>query len=107
MNLPKIVSELVRTQNNFDSVTYANCFSETAVVHDESKTHNGKKEIKEWIADANERYSATMEPLDFHENGSESILKVEVEGNFDGSPIVLDYHLEISDGLIQSIRVTG
>ena len=69
MNLPKIVSELVRTQNNFDSVAYANCFSETAVVHDEGKTHNGKKEIEEWIADANERYGATMEPLDFQESG--------------------------------------
>ena len=107
MNLPKIVTELVRTQNNFDSVAYANCFSETAVVHDESKTHNGKKEIEEWIADANTRYAATMEPIDFQENGSKSILKVEVAGNFTGSPAVLDYHLEISDGLIQSVRVTG
>jgi len=107
MNLPKIVSELVRTQNNFDSVAYANCFSETAVVHDEGKTHHGKKEIEEWIADANKRYAATMELLDFHKNGSTSILKVEVKGKFEGSPIALDYHLEISDGLIQSIRVTG
>lgn len=107
MNLPKIVLELVRTQNNFDSVAYANCFSETAVVHDEGKTHNGKKEIKEWIADANERYRATMEPLDFQENGSKGKLQVKVEGNFEGSPIVLDYHLEISDDLIQSVRVTA
>ncbi|MDQ0965340.1 hypothetical protein QFZ20_000743 [Flavobacterium sp. W4I14] len=107
MNLPKIVSELVRTQNNFDSVAYAKCFSETAVVHDDGKTHKGKKEIEEWIADANQRYSATMEPLDFQENGSNSILKVKVEGDFDGSPIVLEYHLEISGGLIQSVRVAG
>lgn len=107
MKLPEIVSELVRTQNNFDSVAYANCFSQTAIVHDDGKTHKGKKEIEEWIADANEKYSATMEPLDFEENGLQSKLKVKVEGNFDGSPIVLDYHLEISDGLIQSLRVTG
>ena len=107
MNLPKIVSELVRTQNNFDSVAYANCFAETAVVHDDGKTHNGKKEIEEWIADANQRYGATMEPLDYQEDGSKSILKVEVEGNFDGSPIVLNYHLEITDGLIDSVNVTG
>lgn len=107
MNLPKIVSELVRTQNNFDSVSYANCFSETAVVHDDGKIYNGRKEIEEWIEDANKRYGATMEPLNFQENGSESILKIEVEGNFDGSPIILDYHLEIYDSLIQSVRVTG
>lgn len=44
MNLPKVITELVKTQNSFDSAAYANCFSETAVAFDEGKTHNGKKE---------------------------------------------------------------
>ncbi|WP_028786032.1 hypothetical protein [Terrimonas ferruginea] len=107
MNLPKVVSDLVNTQNSFDSVAYANCFSEKAVVHDEGKTHNGRKEIELWIADANARYEATMQPISFEENGPESLLKVEVSGKFDGSPIVLSYHLGITDGLIQSLKVTG
>ena len=96
MNLPKVVSELVRTQNNFDSAAYANCFSETAVVFDEGKTHNGRKEIENWIADANERYKSTMEPLSYEENEKESILEAEVSGTFPGSPIVLKFHFEIS-----------
>ncbi|WP_220472621.1 hypothetical protein [Spirosoma foliorum] len=45
MNLPKVVAELVLAQNNFDSVAYATCFFETAVVFDEGKTHHGRKEI--------------------------------------------------------------
>lgn len=105
MNLPKVISDLVKTQNNFDSVAYANCFSETAVVFDEGKTHKGRKEIAQWIADANNRYEATMKPVSFEEK--ESILKAEVTGNFDGSPIILNYHLEIVDELIQSLRITG
>jgi len=48
------------SQNNFDSVAYAKCFSETAVVFDEGKTHKGRKQIEQWIADANERYKAVM-----------------------------------------------
>lgn len=107
MNLPKVLSDLVKTQNNFDSVAYANCFSETAVVFDEGKTHKGRKEIEHWIADANERYEAVMKPIDFEEKESESILKAEVSGNFEGSPIVLNYHLEITDGLIKSLKITG
>jgi len=75
MNLPKVVSDLVRTQNDFDSVAYANCFAETAVVYDEGKTHKGRKEIERWIADANERYEATMQPVGFEEKGTESVLK--------------------------------
>ncbi|MCD0488835.1 nuclear transport factor 2 family protein [Pedobacter sp. MC2016-14] len=105
MNLPKVISDLVKTQNNFDRIAYANCFSETAVVFDEGKTHKGRKEIEHWIADANKRYKASMKPVSFEEQ--ESILKVEVSGNFEGSPIVLSYHLEIDDELIQSLSITG
>lgn len=107
MNLPKVVADLVETQNNFDSVAYANCFSETAVVFDEGKTHNGKKEIERWIADSNERYKATIKPVGFEVKETESLLMAETSGNFEGSPIVLTYHLEIVDELIQSLKVTG
>ncbi|RZK41088.1 MAG: nuclear transport factor 2 family protein [Pedobacter sp.] len=105
MNLPKVITELVKTQNNFDSVAYSNCFSETAVVFDEGKTHEGRKKIEQWIADANDRYKAKMQPVSFQE--TESILKVEVSGQFEGSPIVLNYHLELANDLIQSLKITG
>ncbi|WP_343539570.1 hypothetical protein [Sphingobacterium thalpophilum] len=42
MNLPNIISDLVKAQNEFDSAAYANCFTEDAEVFDEGKTHNGK-----------------------------------------------------------------
>lgn len=107
MNLPKIIEDLVVAQNNFDSVAYASCFSETAVVFDEGKMHNGRKEIERWIADANERYEATMKPVSFEEKETESLLKAEASGKFSGSPIVLSYHLEIANDLIQSLKITG
>jgi ketosteroid isomerase-like protein len=105
MNLPKVVADLVETQNSFDSAAYANCFSENAIVFDEGKTHNGRKEIKQWIEKANTDYQAVMKPLEYSEN--EEILKAEVSGNFPGSPIVLSYHLKLEDGLIQSLKITG
>ena len=107
MNLPKVVSDLVKAQDNYDSVTYANCFSETATVVDEGKTYNGKKEIESWIAAANEKYKTVMKPTAFEEKGVASILLAEISGTFDGSPVVLEYRFEIIDGLIQSLKVTG
>ena len=107
MNLPKVIADLVNAQNNFDSVAYAKCFSETAIVFDEGRTHNGRKEIEYWIADANERYEAVMKPVSFEEKETESLLKAEASGKFGGSPIVLSYHLEIAGELIQSLRITG
>lgn len=104
MNLPKVVAKLTEAQNNFDSVAYAACFTETAVVFDEGKTHNGRKEIENWIDKANREYQATMKPLDYNE--TENILSAETSGNFPGSPIVLNYHLQITDELIQSLKIT-
>lgn len=103
MNLPNIISELVKAQNEFDSAAYANCFTENAEVFDEGKTHNGKAEIENWIDKANKEYKATMKSLNYNEN----ILSAEISGTFPGSPLVLKYHFELNDGLIQSLKITG
>lgn len=105
MNLPNVLTKLAEAQNNFDSVTYADCFSENAVVFDEGKTHNGKPEIQQWIQKANEEYHTIMKPLEYSE--SDEILRAEVSGNFPGSPIVLSYHLKIDNDLITSLKITG
>lgn len=103
MNLPKVVEQLVKTQNEFDSATYAQCFTETAVVFDEGKTHTGRQAIEHWINKANQDYRASMKPLEYSE--SEQTLTCEISGNFPGSPIVLNYHYDFEGGLIQALKI--
>ena len=105
MNLPIVIEDLAKAQNSSDSVAYSNCFSESAIVFDEGKTHKGRIEIEQWIKKANEEYQAAMKPLEY--SATDEVLKAEVSGNFPGSPIVLSYHFEFKDGLIQSLRITG
>ena len=103
MNLPNVIADLAAAQNNFDSLAYANCFSETAVVFDEGKTHTGKTAIKNWIEKANLEYKAVMKPLEY--SPAEQTLQAEVSGTFAGSPIVLTYQFELKDGQIQSLKI--
>lgn len=105
MNLPKVIEELVKTQNEFDSAAYANCFAEDAQVFDEGKTHNGKAEIEKWIDKSNKDYKATMEPVDYDEK--EDILLAKIAGSFPGSPLTLKFHFKIADGKIKNLKVTG
>lgn len=105
MNLPDAISDLIQAQNEFDSLAYDNCFAETAVVIDEGKTYIGKNEIQQWIGDAHSRYAIRMEPIIYIE--TDTILKAEVSGTFDGSPVVLSYHFELAHGRIQSLTITG
>ncbi|GEP94044.1 nuclear transport factor 2 family protein [Chitinophaga cymbidii] len=106
MKLPKVITDLIKAQDSFDSLAYANCFSETAEVYDEGKTHKGRAEIKEWIANANEKYKTVMKPLSFKEKGETSILTAENSGTFPASPVILKYNLEIEEGLIKSLKIT-
>ncbi len=105
MNLPKVIAELVKSQNEFDSAAYADCFAEDAQVFDEGKMHNGKAEIEKWIDKSNTDYKATMEPLNYDEK--EDILSAKIAGSFPGSPLILKFHFKIADGKIQNLKVTG
>lgn len=106
MELPQLVAQFVETQNTYNSEAYTECFTETAIVHDEGKAHTGKEEIRAWIEDANERYKSVMKPLQYDESGSKGVLTAEVSGTFPGSPIVLKFNLGLKDGLIDSLNVT-
>lgn len=107
MNLPKVVSDLVAAQNSYDSAAYADCFTETAVMHDEGKAHTGRTAIKEWIANSNEKYKTVMKPVAWQESNSTSVLSAEISGTFEGSPVILNFHFDMADGLIQTLKITG
>lgn len=102
-NMPKVVAELIEAQKKFDSQAYSDCFSETATVFDEGRNYTGRPEIKEWIEKANQEYRIVMEPLGYSK--SDQTLKAKIAGEFPGSPIVLTYKYEFSNGLIKSLKI--
>lgn len=108
MEVPQVIEALIAAQNAQDNKSYSECFSETAIVHDEGKDYTGRQEIKKWIEEANNRYSTTLEAINFEdENQGSSVLTAKVTGRFPGSPAILHFHFVISDGLIQSLQITG
>lgn len=107
MNLPKVIADLVKAQDEFDAETYAGCFSDTAVVFDEGRTHRGRNEIKLWIDKANREYRTVMTPIEYTQSGQTGVLKAKISGTFPGSPVTLDYHFSISNGQIDALKITG
>ena len=106
MNLPEIIKKLLQAQADFNSRVYADCFAEKAVVYDEDEMHEGKERIRQWNETTNAKYRTVLEPIDFSQDGSKAILTAKVSGTFDGSPVLLDYHLEIIDDQITSLEIT-
>lgn len=106
MNLPKVVTDLIKAQNEFDSVAYANCFLETGIMLDEGKRHTGRGEIQRMIEETNKKYQSVMEPLEYTQDGKIGILSASCSGTFPGSPLILKFHFDIVDGQIQHLKVT-
>jgi len=104
MSIPKVIEEFVKAKNSFDCAAFAECFSETAVVFDEGKTHTGKNEIKQWIDHSNNQHQDTLEPVDYDQK--KDILSAKVTGTFPQSPIILKFHFTIVDGKIQNLKVS-
>jgi len=106
MDLPKLINNLARAQNNLDSVAFLECFVEGATVNNAGGTFNGKEEIRSWIQESCSKYETFLVPLDYSEKDNNSILLVEAHGNFAHSPASLKYHIKTQDGLIQSLKIT-
>ena len=106
MQLPQLVDRFVTTHNNYDSKAFVECFTTSAIVHDEGKTHKGKEEIRKWIEHSNEEYRSVMKPLKYEESGATGVLTAAVSGTFPGSPVVLKFHLTMKNDLIDELNAT-
>ena len=107
MNLPQVVTDLIQAQNDFDSSAFANCFSENGVMIEEGEPFTGRAAIRELIEETNKKYQTNMKALEYTEAGDSSVLAAECSGTFPGSPAVLKFHMNIVDGKIQHLKVTG
>jgi hypothetical protein len=105
MNLPEVITALINAQASFDSVQYAKCFSDTAVVLDESEEHEGRESIQKWFASTSEKYQSVLKPFAYTGNGDNGMLTSEVSGTFPGSPIVLKFHFTFANELIEKLEI--
>ncbi|PTT41429.1 hypothetical protein DBR28_04095 [Chryseobacterium sp. HMWF028] len=106
MNLPIILQEFLKAQELFDSVSFVNCFSENASVFDEGKIYTGKEEIRQWNEKSNNEYKTLFEVKDFSMKDNMTVLKINISGSFDGSPVMLSFHFRIENGLITALAIT-
>ena len=105
IKLPGIIKKYVDASNEHDVKSIVSCFSDEALVHDESEEHRGKKSIEGWLVKTIEKYKFHSKPLGVKEDDAEIVVAVEVSGTFDGSPVTLDYHFTIENEKISSLTI--
>ena len=107
LHLPKPVELYFAADNSNDPAYLDLCLAGDATVRDEGRTHAGLAAIKHWKAETKKKYNHTIEPLETAERDGRIAVKGRVSGNFPGSPVILEFVFQVSDGKITALEIDG
>jgi hypothetical protein len=105
MDLPAPIAGYFAAENSDDAAALTACFLPDAAVQDEGRRIQGIAAIKAWKRDGKAKYQHKIKIISATENGSETIVRGLVSGNFPGSPIELDFVFVLKDGMIAALEV--
>lgn len=105
IKLPQSIETFFETSNSYDSSLLAECFAGDAVLYDEGMTHRGPAAIKEHFEKANNDLSVKTEVTAAVEKNGGVTVTATITGNFDGSPVALDYYFTLRDHKISSLKI--
>ena len=90
--------------NRHDVNAFVALFSLDAAVEDEGATHHGHGQIRTWIESAFAKYRPVLEVTEVEADETTATITGPVSGTFDGSPVLLHYHLTFRDEKITTLR---
>src|SRR5882724_9001764 len=91
VNLPPVINTYWSAANAARVDEAAACFATDAVVHDESRIHQGPAAIRGWIEQTTRQYQPIVEALGVEEKDGCHLVTARVSGTFPGSPVELHY----------------
>ncbi|ESQ82145.1 polyketide cyclase [Asticcacaulis sp. AC466] len=94
------------TADRTERAAVADCFTQTAIVKDEGKTHSGREAIRRWKTESASKYTYVSEPFAVARAGERTIVTSRVTGNFPGSPIDLRYAFTLDGDKIAALEIT-
>jgi len=103
--LPDSIASFFEVSNGAEASALEQCFTENAVVQDESLTHQGHDAIRAWLREARRKYAHTVEPLDVVQQDSTVNVRAKVSGNFPGSPVELNHIFRLNGGKIEFLEI--
>ena len=105
IHLPDAIDRYFLASNGDATIALDDCFTDDAVVHDETRTHRGHAEIRAWKHAARGKFAYTVEPVAATREADRLTVTADVVGNFPGSPVRLDHVFDLRDGRIRSLAI--
>jgi hypothetical protein len=103
---PDVIARYLRVAAGGDLDTLIGCFTDDAEVVDEGRTYRGHDEIRDWRETVTSKYTYTVEVVQSEAVGAERyVVTAQLEGNFPGSPVQLQFGFVLHDGLIAALEI--
>ncbi|HJS16514.1 MULTISPECIES: nuclear transport factor 2 family protein [Rheinheimera] len=83
----------------------AECFDPDASVFDEGQHLTGLESIRGWLQHTQQKYQPEVQVLKAERSYGEIWVKAKVSGQFQGSPIQLNYVFALQDGKISRLMI--
>lgn len=105
VQLPKGIEAYFDADRSGGPDAVAAAFTENGIVKDNGKTHRGRAAIRQWMAEAGQHYSYTVEPLSIDTEGERIRVTGHVVGTFPGSPVDLRYCFVLAGDQVAELEI--
>lgn len=106
IKLPKAIEDYFDADRTGDPDAIAATFTEAGVVKDKGKTHRGRDAIREWMVEAAQLYTYTVEPFFIGTENGKTQVTAHVAGSFPGSPIDLRFFFVLAGDKVSELEIT-
>ncbi len=105
LQLPEAIKTYFQASNSYDSNLLTKFFAEDAILYDEGLAYHGPSAIVAHIVEANNDLLVKTDVTNAVEQNEETVVTATLSGNFDGSPVALDYYFTMKDRKIATLKI--
>ena len=103
--MPKPIAKYLAAEAAKKPDAISLCFSEDGVVRDEGLDYRGRDAIRQWKASADAKYNYVLVPFAVYTEGNKVTVRVQLTGDFPGSPVNLDHIFTLSKDEISYLEI--
>lgn len=103
--LPQTILNYYHASEIYDDELLEECFAKDALLVDEGEEYHGPKAVSAHIMKANRSANVTTEITNCVENNEETVVTGTIAGDFEGSPVPLDFHFTLHNEKIKTLRI--
>ena len=103
--LPQPIAAYYHASDIFDENLLARCFAEDAMLVDEGETYHGPVAVSRHILEANRGAKLMTEITNYAEKNGETVVTAIISGDFEGSPIPLDFCFTLYNEKIKNLNI--